>query len=140
MASPAEGIKAIIEAAPSFVGGATGWAPKIGGMSGEVPCVAFIDSGGRSGEVLIQIEYPTVQILVRGSPGQGGYTASYDKAEKIHAYLQGIPQNPPEMPRLTSCVAIGFVNWLGRDESDRPQWSVNFQLITEPVTAGNRTL
>ena len=139
MASPAEGLKAVVEAA-SLIGGVSGWAGKIGGLSGDLPCAAFIDSGGRAGEVLIPIEYPTVQILVRGSAGQGGYTASYDKAEGIHAFLQGIPQNPPQFLRLTSCVAIGFVNWLGRDESDRPQWSLNFQLITEPVTAGNRTL
>lgn len=139
MASPAEGIHAILQAA-SFFGGATGWVGKIGELGHDAPCIAVFDSGGGAGEVLIPIEYPSIQILLRGAAGQGGYAATYDRAEKIHAYLQGIPQNPLEMSRLTSCVAIGFINWLGRDSNDRPQFSLNFQLITEPVTIGNRVL
>lgn len=139
MGSPAEGIHAILKAA-GFFAGATGWEGKIGELGNNAPCLAVIDSGGRAGEVLIPIEYPSVQILLRGAPGQGGYSAAYDKAEKIHAHLQGITQNPTEMTRLTSCVAIGFINWLGRDANDRPQFSLNFQLITEPVTTGNRIL
>lgn len=139
MASPAVGIHAILKAG-NFFGGDTGWDGKIGELGDNAPCLAVYDSGGRAGEVLIPIEYPTIQVMVRGAAGTGGYAAAYDKAEKIHAYLQGIPQNPTEMARLTSCVAIGFITWLGRDESDRPQFSLNFQLITEPVTAGNRIL
>lgn len=126
--------------AEGLYGGATGWSGKVGGLSGEDPCIAAIDSGGRAGEVKIQIEYPTVQILVRGAAGQGGYDAGFAKAEKVHAALQGIDQNPAEFPRLTSCVAIGWINWLGRDDNDRPQWSLNFQLITVPETQGNRPL
>lgn len=139
MASPAVGIYDVLEAG-GFFGGATGWSGRVGGLTDVNAQIAVIDSGGRSGEVKIQIEYPSVQILVRGSPGQGGYDAAYDKAEKIHAALQGIPQNPVQFARLTSCVAIGFINWLGRDESDRPQFSLNFQLITSPATQGNRPL
>ena len=140
MGSPAAGIYDILEAAGLF-GGATGWEGRVGGLTDNgAPQVAVIDSGGRAGEVKIQIEYPSVQILVRGSPEQGGYAAAYSKAEKIHAALQGIGQNPVQFARLTSCVAIGFINWLGRDASDRPQFSLNFQLITVPETQGNRPL
>jgi hypothetical protein len=139
VASPAEGIKDVLVSG-ALIGGASGWGARVGELSDKAPVVAVFDSGGRPGEVRIKIEYPSVQVIVRGEAGQGGYSAAYDKAEKIHAYLQGIDQNPAAFARLTSCVAIGFINWLGRDESDRPQFSLNFQLITEPITAGNRPL
>lgn len=137
--SPAEGIKEMLVVG-GLVDGASGWAGRVGGLSEIANCVAVLDAGGLPGEVKIQIEYPAVQVLVRGAAGQGGYSAAYSRTEQIHAYLQGHPQNPAEFARLTSCVAIGFINWLGRDANDRPQFSLNFQLITEPETQGNRPL
>lgn len=136
--SPAEGIAAILEGR-AIIGGSTGFAPRIGGFFGEGAQVACLDSGGRGGEVKVAIDYPSVQVLVKGPQGQGGYTAGYAKAQQIYDTLQGISQNPAEFPRLVSCVARGYINALGKDENGHPRFSINWQLIVTPAAEGNRS-
>lgn len=140
MTSPAEGLKAIATTA-GLIGGITGWTGNVGGLSTSTTAkeVSFLDSGGRAGEVKVAIDYPTVQVLVRGSKAAGGYSEAYQKAQAVYDALVGITTPNGIWARLVSCVPRGFINWLGRDDQDRPQFSLNFQLITTPESQGNRT-
>src|SRR5690349_13147824 len=126
--SPAEGLEAILAAA-GIIGGATGWEGRLGGLGTDGKQIAFIDSGGRPGEVKVAIDYPTVQLLVRGSKAAGGYSEAHAKAKAAYEALIGIPTPNGTWSELVSCTARGYINWLGRDDQDRPQFSLNFQLI-----------
>jgi Bacteriophage minor capsid protein len=137
--SPADGIRAILEAA-GICGGATTWDSRTGALhTSQDRCVAVLDSGGRGSEVKIAIDYPTVQILVRADKNAGGYVAGYDKARECFIALQAINQNPAQFVNLTSCVVRGGITPVGRDDNDRPVFSLNFNLIvTIPGTEGYR--
>jgi hypothetical protein len=137
MTSPAEGIGNILLAA-GVHGGATGWSERLGD-AGDVPkVIAIMDSGGRGGEVKVAIDYPSVQIIVKGSSASGGYVATYNKAREVYDVLQGIDTPNATWDELVSCVAMNQPAWLGRDDKDRPQFSLNFRLITEPNNIGHR--
>lgn len=138
MTSPAEGIKAIL-AAESVVDGGSGWTGLVGGLSENAKCVALIDLPGRGGEVKVAIDYPSVQALVRGEAGAGGYSDAYAKAQEVYDTLQGIDTPNVTWTGLVSAVAISLPAWLGRDDSNRPRFSVTFRLITLPDNEGNRT-
>lgn len=137
--SPADGIRAILEDL-GICGGTSGWGSRTGALHSSMDqCVAVLDSGGRGSEVKIAIDYPTVQVLVRASKNAGGYTAGYDKTRECFVALQAIDQNPAQFVTLTSCVVRGGIIPLGRDDSDRPVFSLNFNLIvTIPGTEGYR--
>lgn len=137
MTSPAEGLKDILVDA-GVVAGATGWTWKVGGLGSGENEIAIIDSGGRGGEVKVAIDYPSVQILVKGAKEAGGYTAAFTKAREVYDALQGIDNPNGVWDELVSCVAVNQPAWLGRDDADRPQFSLNFRLITEPSNQGNR--
>jgi hypothetical protein len=140
--SPAQGIKAILE---SLTGTALvttgGWELRIGKQpSSPDKVITILDSGGRGAEPNLTIDYPNVQILVRGDKTATGYPDAYSKMEKVRAVLLGIPSGHAEYPALTSCTQRGGIVSLGLDENDRPRFSLNFQLITEPEadTDGHR--
>lgn len=136
--TPADKLAAITENA-GLIGGATAFKLSVGGFNGTAQEVTFIDSGGRAPEVKVAIDYPTVQVIVRGSKAGSGYTAAYAKAKEIFDLLQAIPTGPAQYPELASCIAVGFINWLGRDENSMPRFSLNWQLITSSAPIGNRT-
>lgn len=137
--SPADGILAILVDAGIV---STGWVGRVGALhtqANQDQSIAVLDNGGRGAEVKVAIDYPTVQVLIRGSKAAGGYSAGYAKAEAVLAALQGIDQNPSAYPNLVSCVVRGGITGIGRDENDRPLFSLNFNLITNPSDAGFRT-
>lgn len=136
--SPAEGIRDILVAC-DVLGGATGWAWEIGAIRDTAKSVAIIDSGGREGEVKVAIDYPSVQLIIQGEKLTGGYSVAWDKASEIYKLLHGIDTPNQTWSELTSCVAMGYITSLGRDDSDRPRFSLNFRLITTPEDVGDRT-
>lgn len=136
--TPAQGIEAIL-IAEGVLGGVTGWTSTVGGLVDTGKNVTLIDSGGRGGEVKVAIDYPSVQAIVQGSKTAGGYVEAYAKAMEVYTALQGIPTPHADWPKLTSCVALNMPVWMGRDDRDRPRFSLNFRLITTPENEGNRT-
>jgi len=131
--TPAMGIKAILEVAtPTIL--STTWPAKVGRVP-KAPdqVVVLMDSGGRPPEVGVGIDYPNVQVIVRGSKDSGGYLESYNKALDIKNELLAIPSAPTAWPELTSCVCRGDITAMGYDENDRPLWSLNLALITTPT-------
>lgn len=138
MTSPAEGLRAIM-VAEGVIEGATGWKGTVGGLTSADAQITFIDHGGRGGEVKVAIDYPSVQLIIRGSKAQGGYTAAFAKAKAAFDTLMGIDTPNATWAGLVSCVATSQPQWLGRDDQDRPMFSLNFKLITSPESDGNRT-
>jgi hypothetical protein len=113
--------------------------PLFEGEMGSVDRAIMVrENGGRTPEVRIAINYPTVQVLVRGT--RSDYAVAREKAEEVFLALQAIPSGPAEWPELTSCCAVGGVTFAGRDEQERPVWSLNFNLITSKDPEGHRDL
>lgn len=137
--SPAVGIHAILEAA-ALIGGSSGWTGKIGHFPETDNVIAVMDGPGRTPEVVVATDYPTIQILLRGDKSPTSYATSYAQAEAIFLALQALPTLPPptEYPELTSILARTSIAPMGRDDSNRPLFSMNFNLITTPVNAGYR--
>jgi hypothetical protein len=134
---PSAGIEAILTA--SEVAGTVAWPIAISRyMSTPDQQVAIVDLPGRTPEVLIAQNYPGIQILVRGSKKGDGYATAWDEANAIFDVLQAIPIPCAEYPELGSCVARAGIVSIGYDELNRPQLSVNFDLITAPAVMGNR--
>jgi len=136
--SPAEGLRAIATAL-GLLGGSTGWKGLVSGLQGAPNVVAFLDTGGRGGEVKVAIDYPSVQVIAQGGTGEGGYGDAYTKARALYDALMAVDTPHVAWPYLVSCVAINQPLWLGKDDAGRPQFVVNFQLITTPEVEGNRT-
>lgn len=133
---PAKGIKDILTAAGIFSGG---WTGTLGKLVDQDNSIAILDTGGRSSEPRLALDYPSVQVFILGSKVVAtGYPDAYAKAIAIKNALLGIPSAPTQYPELTMCNQLGEINPLGYNENDRPQLSLNFQLITEPVPSGYR--
>lgn len=101
-------------------------------------CIVVREVGGRSPEVKLAIDYPSVQVLVRG--GAQDYMATRAKIEEVFLALQAVPSGPVAYPELTSCVTRGGRTFVGYDEVNRPVWSLNFDLIESKAPEGNRDL
>lgn len=135
--SPAEGLKAIaVDLA--LLEGITGWRGFVGGTQDLDKNVGFLDTGGVGGEVKVAIDYPTVQAIVLGKKGDGGYHEAYTKARQLYDALLGIDTPVASWPNLVSCIALNQPVWLGRSDVGRPIFSLNFRLIVTPEDIGNR--
>lgn len=136
--SPAKGIVDVIEAVvPSIT---TGWDFSIGGWT-ESPDmqISVIDRGGFSAEPNVAVDYPSVQILGRGSSAPGGYEALYAEMVKVRNVLLGISQ-PAAWPSLTQVNQVGHIAQVGKDDKGRPQLSLNLRLILSFDSSGLRVL
>ena len=90
------------------------------------------------------VDYPAIQAIVRGK--ENASDAAYVKIKAVKDVLLGresglLPAvagiTTPEY--VTSITLMGNILPLGRDDNNRILYSVNFRLIVEPVTTGNRT-
>lgn len=125
--SPSAGLEAICAAIPSFF---TGWAVQVGRIQSEPDkVVAFRDIAGRDPEAVVPVDYPSVQVIVRGSGSVGSYEETFAMAKKVRDALHVIPTAPTAFPELTSCLQKGGIIPLGNDDQDRPTFSINFWLI-----------
>lgn len=118
---------------------AGGWHIGIGQMADKPDRQLTIrHTGGPPGELAVAIDYPSVQVLARGQVSDGDL--AYRKLWATKLKLIGIPSSPAQWPQLTLCKAIGDIQNLGRDDSDRPMYSMNYSLIVsyEDGTSGNR--
>lgn len=135
--NPAKGILALLNAATPDI--TTGWHFATGRLVATPDkMVVVANSGGRSPEPVIAQNYPSIQIMVRGAKGSGSYDDAYLKAIACRSALLGIPSRPAAYENLSSVTGIGDVTPLGYDDSDRPLFSVNLQLITFNETSGYR--
>ena len=134
--SPARGVRAILAAVSGFT---TGWQVATGQMLAAPDKMLVIrNTGGRAPEPNIAQDYPTVQIIGRGEKKAGGQEEIYQKMVAARRALLGIPSAPAAYPELSSCIGIGDITDVGYDDSDRPMYTLNLQLIVSYETSGYR--
>ena len=96
-------------------------------------------TGGLNPLPHLSLNYPSVQITVRGAPN--GYIAASNRMEAIVNALLGIQTLVLGGDTYRACNQIGDVFYLGQDDKTRPMLSANFRFIVEPalMAGGHRS-
>lgn len=136
MSSPAEQVANLLSA--SVVGGSSGWLLRIGKKDESADRqIIFYDVGGGNPNPKWAVDFISIQALVRGVPDSYGET--WTKAREVRDALLGIDSlTLTSGDRLVSITMMGDIAMMGYDTNSRPELSVNFRLIVEPVVTGNR--
>lgn len=131
MSSPAELVKQKLDAAGVGASGTNLFV----GVEPESPdaCIVCYDSGGLAPDPKWALDRPAVQVRVRSA--KGNYAAGYTKALAVKDALLGITPDTT----VRGIVMRGELAHLGTDESRRHLFSLNFLLMVQPATTGNRT-
>lgn len=134
MATVVEDVGAILTAAGVCTTGATstGWTLKYRDLEPTpAQMVAVIPSGGLDGEQLVELDYPSVQVLIRGSSvassGLEAKVAAVNAA--LHLYSGTVNGRV-----YVNIARKGDVLWAGRDQNQRPIYSLNFGLVRSRTT------
>jgi hypothetical protein len=136
MASQAVGAKTLLVAAS--VGSATptaDWSVHVSKMP-PLPnkAIAIFDSGG-TGEgpnPKWLLDYRTMQVRIRSEPDD--YVGAFDKAQQVKDTLLGLPAQTVGSDVWDGVTILSDITFIGRDDNDRPELSINFRLIIEPAT------
>jgi len=114
----------------------SGWQIEIGAMP-ESPdkVITIYDTGGQAPNPKWLLDFPTLQVMVRGAVGT--YLDTFVEAKAVKDILLGTPSQDLNGDRWVSITQNGELGFLGRDEDERPLFSVNFALIIEPQTVTN---
>ncbi len=128
----------LVTAGVGVRGASSGW----GIFAGREPSephttVTLFPSGGKNSDPKWLLDFPSLQARIRGAPG--GWEAARVKALAVKNALLGLPSQTIDGDRWVSVTMIGDIIGLGDDEEDRPRFTVNFSLILEPASGGNRT-
>jgi hypothetical protein len=131
-----EGLKDLLVAASvGAFEATTGWGIYIGKHPKTPDSVIVIaSSGGFAPDPKWLLDFPTFQIRIRGN--KGGYQEATLKAKDVKDTLLGLPSQDVNGDRWVSVRMLSDNTLLGYDENDRPMFSMNFTLITEPATSG----
>ena len=138
MANPSEGIRDLLVAADVGEFNVTkGWNIVISRIIDDPNTLIVIyDSGGQSPNPQWLVNYPSVQVRVRG--GANDYTATRAKCREIQDALLGLNSQDINGDRWVSITQLGDINWVGYDSNNRPQFTLNFRLIIEPPEGTHR--
>ena len=117
--------------------GTSGWQTEIGAMPANPDKIIMItDTGGRTPNPKWLLDYPTVQVMIRGIVS--GYLVTAREGKAVKDLILGIDAfTTSEGDRWVSATMNGDLGFIGRDEEMRPMFSVNFALIIEPQVVGN---
>lgn len=103
-------------------------------------CITIYDSIGRAPNPKWLIDFPGIQIRVRG--GQQDYKVAGDKAKEVQNRLVGRESYfayDGLGDKVVSIVGIGDVAFTGWGENSRPEFVFNLALIVEPSPATPNT-
>lgn len=132
MALPSKGICDLLTAEGFVFGGSTDWAMFIGQTVAEPDrCISVTDSGGRAPDPKWLLDYPSVQIIVRGGPND--YEAAMNKVKQIKSILLGASSQVVNGDQWNHINLAGEPSLLGYDQNKRPEFVMNFNLIIEPA-------
>ena len=138
MSAPEIGIKdLLVSSGVGTFAASSGWGIFIGRLpTSPDTAIACIKAGGRSPFPHLLLNFPSVQVMIRGS--SGGYEAAEAKARAVVDALLGIPSQTINNDDWGGITQLGDVISLGFDEKDRPIFSCNFSIIMEPSAGGYR--
>lgn len=133
MTSPSkECVETLITA--SIVGAPTASWPAFVGrlMTSPDAQVAVIDTPGQTPNPKYLLDFPTIQVMVRGAVDD--YSGAWSKALAIKNKLLGTDPIVFTESRWDGVTMLGDVMFLRYDDNSRPLISLNFRIIREPVT------
>lgn len=135
---PAKSLAGLLEGAGvGTIGGTSGWGIFLGRLpTAPDTAMACKATGGASPWPHLALNFPSVQIIVRGAPGS--YEGAEAKAREVVKKLLGLPSQVVGNDFYGSVRQLGDVISLGFDEKNRPLFSCNFHLIVEPSADGYR--
>ncbi len=114
--------------------GISGWQVETGAMPPKPDRVIMLtDTVGVEPNPRYLLDFPAAQIMVRGEVG--GYLATYAEAKAVKDLLLGLDSQDIGGDRMVSITQNGDLGFIGRDENDRPLFTINFALIIEPATS-----
>ncbi len=115
----------------------SGWQTEIGAMPKEPADVIMIsDTGGLDPNPKWLLDFPTIQIMVRGIVN--GYLVTAREAKAVKDLILGITSfTTSEGDRWVSATMNGDLGFIGRDENARPLFTMNIALIIEPLLGPN---
>jgi len=138
MKSPAVGVKdKLVTAAVGVFAAATGWSLAVGKLpTSPDTALACVDSGGVSPYPSFALNFPSVQVLVRGNPGD--YVGAHDKGRAAIDALLGSAPATVNTDYWRGITQIGDLSFIGYDDENRPTFSANFSIHIEPSSTGYR--
>lgn len=111
----------------------SGWTTEIGVMPKTPDKVIMIsDTGGPTPNPKWLLDFPTIQVMVRA--GTNGYLIGWAEAKAVKDILLGCDSRNVNDDRWVAVNIASDLAFIGRDENERPLFSINFQLIVEPQT------
>ncbi len=114
-----------------------GWTLKVGNMVANPDRVICMwDTGGLPPNPKWAVDFPTIMASIRGLPNE--YSATWDKARQVRDALLGLFSQDLGGDRWVSITCPGDIGFIGYDDKQRPELSINFRLIIEPASLGNR--
>ena len=108
------------------------WQIEVGAMPDSPNKIIMItDTVGIESNPKYLLDFPTVQVLVRGNTS--GYLDTYREAKAVKDIILGVtPFTTGDGDRIVSITQNGDIGFIGRDENMRPLWTGNYALIIEP--------
>lgn len=100
--------------------------------------IVIYDTGGMAPNPAHRLNYYTIQVRVRAPVD--GYSEGWARTKKVQDALLGIPPQDlgSDGDHLDGIIGVGDISFLLTDESNRPNFVVNFQLFFEPGTGTYR--
>jgi hypothetical protein len=99
-------------------------------------CVSVMQTGGKDSNPKWLLDYPSMQVMVRGA--KNDYQGAYAKAVAVKDALIGYPSQDVNGDRWVQVNQLGDLMSLGFDEEDRAMFSLNWSLIIEPASGTYR--
>lgn len=114
----------------------SGWQIEIGAEIDQPNKLIMInDTGGLDPNPKWLLDFPTLQIMVRGEIN--GYLDTWNEAKAVKDIMLGLDPQALNGDWWVSVTMNGDLAFIGRDEADRPLFSMNFALIIEPQSVAN---
>lgn len=139
MANPSEGIKdLLVTAAVGVFNAASGWSIHISRQpDGPDQALTIYDTSGNGSNPRYLLDFPGIQVRVRGA--QQGSVAAREKCTDVLNALLGLPSQTIAGDLWVAIWQSGGIIFLGYDDKDRPQYTLNFLLAIEPTAGTYRT-
>lgn len=108
-----------------------GWAIYIGEEPPEPDtCITIYDTGGFDPNPAFLLDFPTIQIRVRGS--ESGFVEAFNKMQSIKDELLGRDVEVWNTTRYDGIWMVSDIVYLGTDERNRPLFVTNWRIAREP--------
>lgn len=132
--APSEGVVHLLPSQVGVAAASSGWRLGVGKFTDQpdTQVVAF-DGPGQSPDPKWLLDYPVVQILVRGQAD--GYQAAFRKMREVYDVLLGIDAQVVNGDRWDGITVLSTPSHIGYDEKSRPMFSANFRIIIEPAAS-----